>query len=563
MEGLRSVAKFPPVQPGKMIVESRFVRRISEAGSLLFSTVIFFSVSFYSPLVFASASSAQDSGKNIETKKTPADHFFIREFRVTGGRKLPQLEIEKTVYPFLGPYRTDDDIEQARAALEKAYRDKGYQAAFVQVADSPRKNGVIILQVMEGKIGRVRVNGARYFSPSQIKEEAPSLAQGKVLDYNDFTRDIVALNQLPDRRVTPAPHLGREPGQVDIDLNVEDTFPLHGNLEINNRYSANTTELRVNGGVSYNNLWQIGHAAGFNFQVSPENLEEVKVFSGYYSARVPEWDWLNLTLQGVKQDSNVSTLGGLAVAGRGETIGPRASFTLPGGKDFFHSVTLGMDYKHYDQTSAGSTTPVTYYPFNAAYGATWLGKGWGTEFNSSVTAHVRGLGSSPSEFDAKRFKADSGFVYLRSDISHTHDLPADWQYYVKAQGQVADRPLLDSEEFSGGGLGTARGYLESEATGDNAVFGTMELRTPSLTPLIGKKLNEWRFYAFTDAGILTIYDALPEQKSDFELASVGVGSRIKLEDHFNGSLDVGVPLLDGPNRSAYDPLLTFRVWCDF
>jgi hypothetical protein len=32
----------------------------------------------------------------------------------------------------------------------------------------------------------------------------------------------------------------------------------------------------------------------------------------------------------------------------------------------------------------------------------------------------------------------------------------------------------------------------------------------------------------------------------FKLASVGAGTRIKLEDHLNGSLDVGLPLDNGP-----------------
>ncbi|MEI9896428.1 MAG: hypothetical protein WDN28_21840 [Chthoniobacter sp.] len=72
---------------------------------------------------------------------------------------------------------------------------------------------------------------------------------------------------------------------------------------------------------------------------------------------------------GTKQDSNVSTLGGSAVAGRGEVLGLRALVSLPPGKNFFQSVSFGLDYKHFDQnvTLAPGTLPVeapiTYYPF--------------------------------------------------------------------------------------------------------------------------------------------------------------------------------------------------------
>ncbi|MEI9896427.1 MAG: hypothetical protein WDN28_21835 [Chthoniobacter sp.] len=102
-----------------------------------------------------------------------------------------------------------------------------------------------------------------------------------------MTRDIVALNQWPDRRITPVLRAGVEPGTVDIDLQVKDSLPLHGSVELNNRYSPNTTELRVNGAVSYNNLWQKGHAAGVSFQVAPEDVDNAKVLSAYYQARIP------------------------------------------------------------------------------------------------------------------------------------------------------------------------------------------------------------------------------------------------------------------------------------
>ena len=42
----------------------------------------------------------------------------------------------------------------------------------------------------------------------------------------------------------------------------------------------------------------------------------MKVYSGYYLARVPGVDGLSLMLTGTKQDSNVSTLGGIGVAGK-------------------------------------------------------------------------------------------------------------------------------------------------------------------------------------------------------------------------------------------------------
>ena len=258
-----------------------------------------------------------------------------------GARHLPRGVVEETVYPFLGPGRTANDVEQARAALEKAYQDKGYQTVSVQVPQQTGARGIVVLQVSEQPVGRLRVRGSRYFSLKKIKQEVPSLAEGVVPNFTDVTQEIIALNQLPDRRITPGLHAGVEPGTVDVDLTVKDNLPLHGSLELNNRYSANTTALRLNGAVSYNNLWQLGHSVGFSFQISPEDLDQVRVFSGYYVARIPDVPWISFSAIGVKQDSNVSTLGGIASAGRGEVLSARATIMLPGGADFLSLVYIG------------------------------------------------------------------------------------------------------------------------------------------------------------------------------------------------------------------------------
>ncbi|NJM36660.1 MAG: ShlB/FhaC/HecB family hemolysin secretion/activation protein, partial [Akkermansiaceae bacterium] len=226
--------------------------------------------------------------------------FYIREYRVEGAKRLKKLEVEEAVYPFLGPGRTPADVEQARAALEKVYHDKGFQTVSIGVPQQDPRWGVIRLEVLENKVGRLRVNGARFFLPSRIKREAPSMAEGATPDMNQVKKEIIGLNRLTDRRVTPELRAGAEAGTVDIDLNVEDERPLHGSLELNNRNSADTTGLRLNGSISYGNLFQLGHTGGLSFQVAPQDPDDALVFSGYYLARVS--DGMSLIFQGSKQD---------------------------------------------------------------------------------------------------------------------------------------------------------------------------------------------------------------------------------------------------------------------
>jgi len=498
--------------------------------------------------------------------------FYIREYRVDGAKRLKNLEVEEAVYPFLGPARTPNDVEQARMALEKVYHDKGFQTVSVNVPQQDPRRGVIRLEVVENKVGRLRVNGARWFLPSQIKREAPSIAEGNVPDLKQVGKEIVALNRLGDRRVTPVLRQGVEPGTVDIDLNVEDKLPLHGSLELNNRYSANTTPLRVNGSLSYGNLFQLGHTGGLSFQIAPENTNDALVFSGYYLARISEG--MSLMAQATKQDSNVSTLGGGAVAGRGEIAGLRMLLDLPTTPKFYQNVTLGIDWKNLEEDIViGDDTissPIEYYPLSANYMATWMHDKSFTALNTSLNFSLRGAGDSEEDYANKRYNADGSYVYLRGDLAHTRDLPGNCQLFGKFQGQVASQPLVNTEQFAGGGLDTVRGYLEATVLGDNGFFGTVEFLSPSLignstgaAEVSDRESNEWRFFAFSDAGMVGIYDALPGQESQFSLASLGIGSRVKFQKHYNGSVDVAYPLVEQADTDQGEVRVTFRSWAEF
>jgi hemolysin activation/secretion protein len=517
----------------------------------------------------------------------PTGFFFISEYRVHGVHSMTCLEVEKTVYPFLGPDRTAEDVQAACAALEKAYQAKGFGAATVRALGPSDQGGVIELQVTEGTVARLRVKGARYFSPEKIKEAAPALAEGRVLNFNDINRDVVGLNQLRERTVTPTLRPGDEPGTYDIDLDVKDAPPFHASAELNNDNTPNTEPLRVTAAVSDSNLGQSGQGAGFSFEEAPQRRMDSEVFSGYYLARFSGNNPLSLMLQGTKQDSNISTLGGATVAGPGDTVELRAIFALPNGKNwatgkdwenFVQSVSLSLFYKHFNQSlqlapeasAPGATpgtivTPITYYPLSAGYYATWTGsggKGSVTALDAAVTFNFRGLGSGPNQFNLNRYGADGSFIYLRGGLSHTQALPDGWEAWARIHGQLSNQPLVSSEEFSGGGEDTVRGYLESEVVGDDGLFGTLELRTPPVF-LNGKKRGDWRFFIFGDSGELRVIDPLPEQQSSFTLSSVGLGTRLSLFDHFSGACFAAYPLMSQTYTQAHDLQVKFRVGLDY
>src|SRR5579862_4950224 len=69
----------------------------------------------------------------------------LLEFRVEGNTLLPERDIEATLYEFLGPDRTVEDVDHARAALEELYTKRGYPTVSAVVPPQSGADGIVVL----------------------------------------------------------------------------------------------------------------------------------------------------------------------------------------------------------------------------------------------------------------------------------------------------------------------------------------------------------------------------------------------------------------------------------
>lgn len=514
------------------------------------------------------APSAQSEADNRGGTDETGAPFDIWEYQVKGNTLLPTEDIERAVYGHLGPHKTIDDVEAARKQLEKLYQDRGYGTVFVDIPEQDVSGGVVTLKVTEGQVERLRVTGSRYFSLGRIKARVPSLAKGKVPHLPDVQKELAALNSsTPDRVITPVLRPGLTPGKVEVELKVKDELPLHGSLELNDRYTADTTRLRLNGTLRYDNLWQREHSLSVSYQVSPQDPGEVEVFSGTYLLKSPFSDHL-LALYGVSSSTDVATVGTLGVIGSGVIGGARYIIPLRSLDNYFHSVTLGADYKDFSESIAlqGSdslNTPISYLMFATQYAGTWLTEGATTHLTIGVNFALRGLGNTQKEFENKRFNADPNFAYLRASFDRVQPLFRDASLFVRLQGQVANSPLISNEQFSAGGVDSVRGYLESQVLADDGMDGTLELRSSSLADYVSPRLNQLQMLAFVDGAAMRVRQALPSQASAYYLWSAGVGLKLTALKNLKAALFWAWPFETAGSTAAGDSRLHFDLGYEF
>ncbi|MDZ4079221.1 MULTISPECIES: ShlB/FhaC/HecB family hemolysin secretion/activation protein [Hydrocarboniphaga] len=507
---------------------------------------------------------AADPAPAQAQEKAAPGALDIWEFAVDGNTVLDEDTIAAVLQPFMGEGRTPEDVDAARADLEKAYRERGYKTVSVSIPRQTVAEGVVTLQVTEGRIGHLNVIGSRYHSIDRIREQAPALAEGTVPNFNDLRDDIVRLNSQADRRVTPALKAGARPGTIDVDLAVSDDLPLHGSLELNNRQSQDTSELRSLATLSYGNLWQRGHSLSLSYQTAPRNTDDAKVFFGSYLA--PFSDDFSLLFNGLKSDSNVATVGGVGVVGAGKSFGVRGVWTLPSPDDLYQSFTAGIDYKRFRNTVSLSTasfdTPATYYPISGAYTAVLRQGISTTQVDLSLNFASQAFGSDTQELQLNRAYARGQMFYVRGSLEHNAPLPASFEVSMRLAGQWTDQPLITNEQLNGGGLDTGRGYLEAESLGDYGFMEKLEVLTPELADTF-RVVDSLRFFAFFDGSLLRLRRNLPETPPESALLSTGVGLNLQLLKVLNGSVVWAMPLDDGPATQSGDSRWLFRVWGSF
>ncbi len=503
----------------------------------------------------------------------------IDAYDVDGNTKLDEDTVAAAVYPFLGPQRTRQDVERARTALERAYQEHGYQSVVVEIPPQTVTEGIVKLHVAEAPIGRLRVVGSRYVLPSFVKSAVPSLAEGQVPNFTAAQRELTALNRLPDRTITPVIKAGQQSGTVDVDLRVKDTLPLHASVEIDNDHSANTPALRLLASARYDNLWQLGNTLSFTYLTAPQDVSKTEVFAGSYFAPIYGTPW-SLFFSGYQSNSLVNTLGGTGVLGDGYSISARGMLTLPSIGDFTDNLSLGATFNHFlqnvsitsptvcTQESAVLSSCVTdqYVPISVSYSVSRTAPDWNMDATISATFGTRGLGSTPREFELARFDATGNFVHLNLDYSVMQSFWHDIQAAMHFSGQLADQPLVPTEQFAAGGLTSVRGYLQSEAIGDDGLDYSLEIRSPSAAPYvpyIGSFVDDWRLFGFSDIAEVWVLDPLASQQKFFRLASTGVGSRLAALGHFSGSVDMAWPLIAGPDTKAFEPVTSFTFKAEF
>lgn len=161
-----------------------------------------------------------------------------------------------------------------------------------------------------------------------------------------------------------------------------------------------------------------------------------------------------------------------------------------------------------------------------------------------------------------RQEADAAFTKFVGTVSRLQGLfVPGLNLFASATGQVSSDPLLSSEEFGVGGAQFGRGFDPSEITGDHGYATTLELQYGNAVQ-DSDFLQSYQVYAFWDYGEVFNDDAPGSDDDQVALMSAGGGVRINFIPELSGNFEIAQQLhhvSDSNNEGTLDTRFLFGV----
>lgn len=483
----------------------------------------------------------------------PIGRFDISRFQVEGNTLLPASAVQSLLAPYAGTRRDFGDVQRALEALEAAYRARGYNVVQVVLPEQELNNGVVVLRVVETRIGKVIVQGNKHFDEANIRRSLPLLREGQSPNVAEISESLRVANENPAKKTTLQLQGGDKEDEVNALLRVEDDKTWRVGANVDNSGTGSTGRTHV--GVTYQNANLFGrdHVMSLQYTTSAQEPSKVSVYGmGYHIPLYGPGDSIDLFGSYSDVDSGTVTAGvfNLNVSGKGTVFGGRYNKSLARSGDFESKLVFGIDHRAYknDVSLLGTQigNDVTVHPLSVGWAGNWtLPAGQAAVTVTALHNIPGGSNGNDDAFAKARVGAKPGYTIVRASASIARAFGNDWQWRVLAGAQLSPDALVPGEQFGAGGGASVRGFAERELANDKGLSATIEAYTPNLCrPAQGAATSQCRVLAFVDAAHASRNKALPSETSEATIAGAGLGLRWAIDRYFALQLDWG-RVIDG------------------
>ena len=470
--------------------------------------------------------------------------FTLTSLAVDGATVYPAAELAPLWRDLLGREISLGELYDVTTAITRKYRRDGYVLSRAIVPQQRVEGGAVRLEVIEGYIGRVSIQG-EVSRESLLRGYADKITALRPLNIRDLERYLLLMDDLAGATVSSvlAPLPG-EPGAAELTIEmrqkVVDLFVTSDNR--GTRYigpyqgSAGT---RLNSALGFYELTQlrligalpdVGELRAYDLsEAVPIDTEGSLLTFEINQA----WAHPGFTLKPLQVGSaavvSSATLSHPLIRLRAENLTVQTSFTA-----------TDLHTNLFNETQTLLSDRIRTVQFGAIYD--FVDRFSGINVMDALLSQGLNIldARTPGSPNLSRADGRSDFTKLVADAQRVQSLGGNWSLLAAVTGQYGFCSLLASEQFGIGGVNFVRAYDPAELTGDSGVAGKLELQYGEKATNIG--LANYQLYMYYDAGRVWNRQALAGEFNTASATAAGIGARFTVTNEVSGSIEVAKPL---------------------
>jgi hemolysin activation/secretion protein len=493
------------------------------------------------------------STPEVPLTPNPEETIEVTGYTIVGSTVFSPEELAAVTQPFTGSV-SFAQLLQVRSAVTQLYIDKGYITSGAFLPEQTLQNGQVTIQVIEGRLSEINVNGLGRLNPKYVRDRV-RLAAGVPVNVNDLVQGLQLLQLDPHiANISAELSAGVNPGESILELELVQAPSFNAQMDLNNGRVPSVGSFRRQVTLQDNTLFgqgdnmlvRYGNTDGSNavdveytYPVNPRN-GTVRLLFSHSDSRIIEEPFDVLGIRSTGQTWEVAYRQPIFQTptqefATGLSLGHRSTATsllLPNDDD-----RVGFPLS--EGANEEGKTRVSVLRFTQEWTKRGANQVVGARSQFNVGLNWLGATDNPAS-------PDSEFFSWQGQAQWVRQLAPDTLLLLRGNLQLADRPLLSLEQFGLGGFESIRGYRQDQLLTDNGLYGSIEARIPIFR--IPKIQSVAQITPFLDWG--TGWNsgdrADPEDKT---LASIGLGLRWQFSDWATARLEWGIPLINSNSSS--------------
>jgi hemolysin activation/secretion protein len=482
---------------------------------------------------------------------------------------------------------TVNQLQEAAGKVATYYREHGYILAQAFVPAQQVTNGEVVVQVLEGKLSGVVVEGNKGYSAKTLERPFRALV-GEPLDKDSIESALLTLTNYPGVTAFGVLGAGHDVGTTNLTLRVQGEDRFRVETVLDNYGTRFAGEYRGQVALTFNDPLGLADrlkVTGLYARSSSEASHglyggvdyEIPLFSPSDSLR-----FIHLT--------NAYNVGAAASAvttadSEGDTRVDEMAYRHDFARTRLGSASIGVAFNL--KSATFEAPPAVVYDdklTTARLDAQW--ERIDTRFrgvNRVAFAFTRGFNDLFDSLDAydsmavaagtsrvSRLGASGKFNKLSLQLQRLQRLTQFTSLVMRLDGQFTNDPLVSLEQFSMGGPDSVRAYPSAELLAEKGGVASLELITGA--PGIGKRPAfgnyTWgqvlQFSVFADyaRGELNAPLTSSDRRSA-KLAGAGGSVQFSVPGRVFARLDVATPLTNREPANGRDPQYYFRFGTTF